>query len=590
LHSSGDIEDGSTKKIPKNGSMYKGAAGDDDDDDDDDDTETCASFQRVRDFSCLQMNDKYMAEVLEDFLFKSLTSEERAQKGSTSEVTSGSLNATNSELGSIFETSFDLTEDRLMRLFRLFDKTNSGTISYDELKLGLAYQGTDLGMSQLGDRAFLSLIGYLDADSSGDITFEEFSEGIRLLLLRSILQQVAKFQRDKDLVVVEVLDYNSSSLKRYILQGVGQVKQAKMSRIVPSQSLVDFFLHPRVEDVSVRWVDITGIKASHIMKMMALKYRLHPLALEDALDSTNQRPKADSYDGHYFIMIPVFNLNHSENREETPSGKEQINHTWRNRLFYAGTKEDDTAYVTFDDEDRKDQKQIRVHMTSIFITKPHWNTVITFNNEQNEEQSWSTLHTELRKSYSRLRQYDGQYLAYSLLDRTVDQIGPIVKTMKGVIKAEKKTLAEHHYNNMNRIHSLKRELKSMSRKFKPFLRLLVHVIEDDSFSPGASIYLRDVLDNLEIYDEDVKHLISLCESTDQEAEKIQAKKMETTLYTLTVISATFLPAQFFTGVWGMNFSNMPELDTTWGYYMFWAIAFSFMFLTIFMLNFGRHSF
>jgi Mg2+ and Co2+ transporter CorA len=33
------------------------------------------------------------------------------------------------------------------------------------------------------------------------------------------------------------------------------------------------------------------------MKMVALKYRLHPLALEDALEAENQRPKAESYAG-----------------------------------------------------------------------------------------------------------------------------------------------------------------------------------------------------------------------------------------------------------------------------------------------------
>ena len=94
---------------------------------------------------------------------------------------------------------------------------------------------------------------------------------------------------------------------------------------------------------------------------------------------------------------------------------------------------------------------------------------------------------------------------------------------------------------------MKDELKSMSRRMKPFLKLLVHIIEDDSFSAGATVYLRDVFDNLEIYDEDVKILISLCESIDDEAEKFQARQMDTTLYTLTVISATFLPAQFLTG-------------------------------------------
>ena len=190
-------------------------------------------------------------------------------------------------------------------------------------------------------------------------------------------------------------------------------------------------------------------------------------------------------------------------------------------------------------------------MTSIFISKPYWNTVITFNNENSSEENWSGLRTELEKSYSRLRQYDGQILVYSLLDRTVNQIGPLIQTLKKVIKAEKKIIAEERYKNMDSIHSLERELSAMSRRLKPYLRVVLHLIEDDSFGPAASMYIRNVLDDLEIYDEDVKHLISMCESTYQEAEKFQAKQMETTLYTLTVISATFLPAQFLTGKWNL---------------------------------------
>eukprot|EP00536_Pseudo-nitzschia_multiseries_P008875 jgi/Psemu1/288087/fgenesh1_pg.235_\ len=534
-----------------------------------------------------KVDDDYTAGVLQDFLFRSLIPEEGGQGSFSTQDTSGGSNDADGELGSIFETSFDLTEDRLWRLFHLFDEDNSGTISYDELKIGLASQETGLGLFRLGDRGFLSLVGYLDADKSGDITFEEFSEGIRLFLLRSILQEAAKSGRDRGLLQMRIFDYNSFSLKRYSVEGIGHVTLARRESFPSSQpqSLVEFFFRPRAEDVSVRWINITGRNASHIMKMMALKYKLHPLALEDALDLTNHRPKADCYDGHYFIMIPVFHFKDTNVNKEVPSTltREKSYRSW---MFQVGDKDDDAQDIMRHEE----KKQITFHMTSIFVTRPDWGTVITFNNKKSEEYCWSPLRADLKKSYSRLRQYDGQYLAYSILDRAVDQIGPIVQTMKTVIKAEKKHLAEQHYKNMDRIHSIRYELTSMSRKVKHFLRLLVHIIEDDNFSAGASIYLRDVLDNLEIYDEDVKSLISLCDSADQEAEKFQAKQMDSTLYTLTVISATFLPAQFFTGVWGMNFANMPELNTSWGYYLFWAVALTTMFLTIVLLNFGRNSF
>ena len=41
---------------------------------------------------------------------------------------------------------------------------------------------------------------------------------------------------------------------------------------------------------------------------------------------------------------------------------------------------------------------------------------------------------------------------------------------------------------------------------------------------------------------------------------------------LTVLSFIFLPLTFLCGLWGMNFTAMPELHWEWGYPMFWLLA------------------
>lgn len=122
---------------------------------------------------------------------------------------------------------------------------------------------------------------------------------------------------------------------------------------------------------------------------------------------------------------------------------------------------------------------------------------------------WNRTQHELKKSYSKLRQYDGQYLAYSLLDQSVDIIGPIIKSMRRAIRAEHKHLEATHFRDLKYIHRLRDDLKIMCNKLKPFVRLLVHCIEDDTINPGPTIFLRDVLDNLENYFE-VRHPSTLC--------------------------------------------------------------------------------
>ena len=69
-----------------------------------------------------------------------------------------------------------------------------------------------------------------------------------------------------------------------------------------------------------------------------------------------------------------------------------------------------------------------------------------------------------------------------------------------------------------------------------------------------------------------RELIERCEQLDVEFEKYHAAQQDKTLYLMTVVTSIFLPAQFLTGVWGMNFDDMPELKKAWGYPLFWVLC------------------
>lgn len=229
--------------------------------------------------------------------------------------------------------------------------------------------------------------------------------------------------------------------------------------------------------------------------------------------------------------------------------------------------------------------KIRVQMTSLFVNVPKNDIMITYNASTKHgtepTHCWTRIYEELSKSYSKLRQYDAQYLTYAILDQAVDMIEPILHAMRHEMAQQDKILQSTNYQSpvaLKRVRHLRKELEKVARKLKPFVRLLVHVIEDDAISPGATVYLRDVLDNLECHEEEVRQLIGDCQAMDEQSDKNQSQQMDRTLYTLTVISAIFLvrklclmgccyfcfqffsrsllpskPAQTLTGVWGMNF-------------------------------------
>lgn len=55
--------------------------------------------------------------------------------------------------------------------------------------------------------------------------------------------------------------------------------------------------------VKVRWINIGGISWD-VMSALAIKYSLHPLALEDVLHQRGHaRSKADYYNNHLFLRV-----------------------------------------------------------------------------------------------------------------------------------------------------------------------------------------------------------------------------------------------------------------------------------------------
>src|SRR5262249_46420894 len=55
-----------------------------------------------------------------------------------------------------------------------------------------------------------------------------------------------------------------------------------------------FLRQHRPEWSAVRWINVDGLADMGVISAIATKYELHPLAIEDLLD-TNQRPKVEAY-------------------------------------------------------------------------------------------------------------------------------------------------------------------------------------------------------------------------------------------------------------------------------------------------------
>ena len=93
-------------------------------------------------------------------------------------------------------------------------------------------------------------------------------------------------------------------------------------------------------------------------------------------------------------------------------------------------------------------------------------------------------------------------------------------------------------------------------------------IQDDTFSFFARLHQKS-LELLEQIDSDMDTL----ESASNFFFSAQTHKMNEVMKTLTIVSSIFIPLTFIVGVYGMNFENMPELKSTYGYPIVMVVMF-----------------
>src|SRR3954467_1046257 len=67
----------------------------------------------------------------------------------------------------------------------------------------------------------------------------------------------------------------------------------------------------------VTWINIDGLGDIEVLRALGSQFNLHPLALEDVLDTT-QRPKVEQYDNYLFIVAHMI----YRDRNETMCGEQ----------------------------------------------------------------------------------------------------------------------------------------------------------------------------------------------------------------------------------------------------------------------------
>lgn len=301
-------------------------------------------------------------------------------------------------------------------------------------------------------------------------------------------------------------------------------RQSALNLTVMSPDACAFVDNPSLEDVAAAcqrwpliWLDCVGLANVELIAEIGRIFGLHALALEDVIN-TGQRPKVEFYKEHGFFVLSMID----------------------------------------------DARTGRYEQISFFFGK---NFVVTF--QEREGDPFDPVRDRIRTSNpSRLRGSDGDYLAYALIDSVVDSYFPIIDATGDKVDAiEDELLAAPQKRHISQLHGLCRATNLLKRSLWPLRDALNSLIRSDAgfISAETRVYLNDTLD----------HTIRLTESAETQREAMiglieihlsltQARTNEI-IGVLTIVSAIFIPLTFLAGIWGMNFDNMPELKSAFGY-------------------------
>lgn len=161
------------------------------------------------------------------------------------------------------------------------------------------------------------------------------------------------------------------------------------------------------------------------------------------------------------------------------------------------------------------------------------------------------------------------FALYALMDTVVDRYFPVIDNLESQLEA----IEEHIFDkgaalgNIEKLYELKRKLAVLKHAVTPLMEATgkLHGGRVPPVCVSTQEYFRDVHDHLtrintgiDAMRETIGTAIMVCQSTVSIEQNVINKQ-------LAAWAAIFAVATVFTGIWGMNYRTMPELEWAYGY-------------------------
>jgi len=255
------------------------------------------------------------------------------------------------------------------------------------------------------------------------------------------------------------------------------------------------------------------------LRVLQQAFHLHPLAIEDALNA-KQTPKVDVYGDQLFVVARTAQL---------------------------------------------EQDKIAYGETAIFVGHSHIISV-----RHGSARSHKALREQLEAAPTLL--INGvDYVLHAILDYVVDGYLPIVEIIEDeVLAMEQRTIdAFLGRDEIVRIFGLRREMIRFQRILGPMGEVASKIVRLDlpCIDTEAKPYFSDVLDHVRRVQTMVEGLREVLTSVFEFSNLLEQQRTGAITRQLAAWAAILAVPTAIAGIYGMNFENMPELKTEYGYFV-----------------------
>ena len=204
-----------------------------------------------------------------------------------------------------------------------------------------------------------------------------------------------------------------------------------------------------MDKLTVTWINVSGIHDLKMIESLGTHFALHPLLLEDIVNS-GQRSKLDNYKDNLFIVL---------------------------RLLHS----------------LPEKKEIEDEQISLILGQ---NYVLSFVESQSE--IFKSVEESLKNNSSRIKTRGADYLCYALVDCIVDHYFVILEHLDEQIEQLESSLIDHPTpQKLHEIQKTKREISLLRKSVWPIREVISQFLRLDTplIKESTKLYMQDAYDH-----------------------------------------------------------------------------------------------